>query len=516
VWGKDLSVPTTIMINPPLATVLVGPTNVGYFAGINMVSRSNVTIADLKLNVKPSGASGTFSNRGITVYTARLEGCSNITFSRVNALRGSASDGPAGSAGSTGASGSNGFNGGVGSIDDQNACGLGGRGAAGGGSVTSTNPPSICGSGGANSYYLGGLGGGGGAGGGGASGGPAGGRGAAPDCQGLSGGVGANGQPGATGFSGGSRPGLGPANRAAYFVPSGQSASGADGAGGAGAGGGGGGGGQQGFFCTDGAGSGGGGGGGGGQGGTGGTGGWGGGATYGFYLVSNGANVKLTCCVFGAGTAGVGGTAGNGGAGGSGGTNGLGGPGNNEIGAGGNAGSGGAGGAGGRGQDGANGESVDILVQSGTAPVIAGGGADVDGDGRFDVCDNCPGIANPNQEDDDINGVGNVCESVVAVGDVDAPPLAFALHDIHPNPTRAGATIRFDVPGAGGSVALRVYDAQGRCVRVLAEGRAEPGRRTVTWDARDARGTPVSAGLYFVRLSVADFTATRKLLVLRQ
>ena len=222
----------------------------------------------------------------------------------------------------------------------------------------------------------------------------------------------------------------------------------------------------------------------------------------------------MTCCSFITGNAGGGGTGANGGGGGLGGARGFGGAGNIEIGAGGNGGNGAAGGSGGRGQDGSNGESVDILQQSG-APATVVGGSDVDGDGYPDVCDNCPGIANVHQEDDDINGVGNVCEGVVAVDDGPAP-LSFALHAIHPNPTRAGATIRFDVPRGGGSVALRVYDAQGRCVRVLAEGRLEPGRRTLMWDGRDTRGARASSGIYFVRLSAGSFTGTRKLLVLER
>ena len=544
VWRKDLSAPTNITVNPPVASVTIGPATIGYHAGIDMVGRSNVTIADLTLSVKPTGATGTFNSRGITVYTARLEGCTNVAFSRVHAVRGNASGGLGGSAGVAGANGSSGLSGLFGSPDGENNCGLGGRGGAGGGSITSTNPPSGCavsassglgfsglsgislriggaggsgGSGGADSYFLGGFGGSGGSGGGGASSGGGGSRGTIAECLGNAGGAGANGNQGAAGtsFTPGVRPPIGAANRQAYFVPGGQSTSGGDGAGGSGGGGGGGGGGQQGFFCDDGAGSGGGGGGGGGQGGSGGTGGWGGGSSYGFYLVSNGANVTFTCCSFGPATQGTGGSGAIGGGGGSGGARGLGGSGNSEIGAGGNAGIGGAGGAGGRGQDGANGESIDILLQSGTPPVLVGD-TDVDSDGRLDVCDNCAGIANPNQEDDDLDGLGNVCEGVVAVGDDGSSPLEFALHAIHPNPTRAGATIRYDVPGSGGSVALRIYDAQGRCVRVLAEGWTSPGRRSLSWDTRDARGAPVAAGLYFVRLSVADFTATRKLLVLRR
>ncbi len=40
---------------------------------------------------------------------------------------------------------------------------------------------------------------------------------------------------------------------------------------------------------------------------------------------------------------------------------------------------------------------------------------DGDGDGVGNVCDNCPNVANPGQEDDDGDGIGNACEVVEAV-----------------------------------------------------------------------------------------------------
>lgn len=35
---------------------------------------------------------------------------------------------------------------------------------------------------------------------------------------------------------------------------------------------------------------------------------------------------------------------------------------------------------------------------------------DTDGDGIFDVKDNCPGVYNPDQKDTDGDGIGNLCD----------------------------------------------------------------------------------------------------------
>jgi flagellar hook assembly protein FlgD len=60
-----------------------------------------------------------------------------------------------------------------------------------------------------------------------------------------------------------------------------------------------------------------------------------------------------------------------------------------------------------------------------------------------------------------------------------------------------------------------VYDANGRRVRDLASGRHAAGPFTVAWDGRDADGRELASGIYFAKLRAGDFSATRKLVMLR-
>ncbi len=70
-----------------------------------------------------------------------------------------------------------------------------------------------------------------------------------------------------------------------------------------------------------------------------------------------------------------------------------------------------------------------------------------------------------------------------------------------PNPFAQRTLVKLAVPRpADGSI--RVYDVQGKAVRTLAEGRFEPGERTVEWDGRDAAGGLAAPGLYFVAAEV--------------
>lgn len=74
--------------------------------------------------------------------------------------------------------------------------------------------------------------------------------------------------------------------------------------------------------------------------------------------------------------------------------------------------------------------------------------------------------------------------------------------------------------GKASEVTLRIHDATGRLVRTLEMGHQPAGvydsrSAAAHWDGRNSRGEVVPSGFYFYTLKAGDFTATRKLLIVR-
>lgn len=63
------------------------------------------------------------------------------------------------------------------------------------------------------------------------------------------------------------------------------------------------------------------------------------------------------------------------------------------------------------------GDECDSVIN--TPPIDLSKSTDTDADGSNDNLDNCPEVANPNQEDTDADGIGDVCDSIR-----NRPPIA--------------------------------------------------------------------------------------------
>ena len=94
-----------------------------------------------------------------------------------------------------------------------------------------------------------------------------------------------------------------------------------------------------------------------------------------------------------------------------------------------------------------------------------------------------------------------------------------ALLPSFPNPSNPEVWIPFEL-AAEAPVAIGIYNVTGQQVRRLDLGIRSRGQyssrsQAAHWDGREESGEPVSSGVYFTVLRAGDFTATRKMTILR-
>ncbi len=88
-------------------------------------------------------------------------------------------------------------------------------------------------------------------------------------------------------------------------------------------------------------------------------------------------------------------------------------------------------------------------------------------------------------------------------------PLMYALGQNYPNPFNPTTVIRYQLP-ASSQVSLKVYDVLGREVASLVDAEKNAGIHSVTFD-----GSNLSSGVYFYRLQAGNFSAMKKLMLVK-
>ena len=105
--------------------------------------------------------------------------------------------------------------------------------------------------------------------------------------------------------------------------------------------------------------------------------------------------------------------------------------------------------------------------------------------------------------------------NVTSVHDQDGSvPRVFALFQNYPNPFNPVTQIRFSVPKRT-KVEISVYNILGQKVKTLLNEELEAGNYTSTWNGKDDKGYDVSSGIYFYKLNSQEFSATKKMLLVR-
>jgi|GEM_PF-1498373 len=98
-------------------------------------------------------------------------------------------------------------------------------------------------------------------------------------------------------------------------------------------------------------------------------------------------------------------------------------------------------------------------------------------------------------------------------------PKDTVLLSNYPNPFNPETWIPYHLAKPA-EVTVTLYAADGRLIRTLALGHQPAGvyqdkSRAVYWDGKNELGEPVASGVYFYTFTAGDFTATRKMLIIR-
>ena len=98
-------------------------------------------------------------------------------------------------------------------------------------------------------------------------------------------------------------------------------------------------------------------------------------------------------------------------------------------------------------------------------------------------------------------------------------PERTALLTNYPNPFNPETWIPYQLSEPA-EVILHIYSIKGRLIRTLTLGHQPTGMyqnksRAAYWDGRNNVGEPVASGVYFYTLTAGDFTATRKMLIMK-
>ncbi|MBD3233545.1 MAG: T9SS type A sorting domain-containing protein [candidate division Zixibacteria bacterium] len=94
-------------------------------------------------------------------------------------------------------------------------------------------------------------------------------------------------------------------------------------------------------------------------------------------------------------------------------------------------------------------------------------------------------------------------------GEGEAIPTQYSLSQSYPNPFNANTNIAFELPEES-VVSLEVYNLLGQKLATLADGKKAAGRYVVSWDA-----SSYSSGVYFYRLTTENFSATKRMSLIK-
>jgi hypothetical protein len=99
-------------------------------------------------------------------------------------------------------------------------------------------------------------------------------------------------------------------------------------------------------------------------------------------------------------------------------------------------------------------------------------------------------------------------------GEIINRPTEFSLAQNYPNPFNPETNIQFNLPSAQ-NVNVVVFNLLGQHVKTLVDGTFEAGTHSVIWNGTNDDGINVPSGIYFYKMTTADFAQTNKMALVR-
>ena len=65
------------------------------------------------------------------------------------------------------------------------------------------------------------------------------------------------------------------------------------------------------------------------------------------------------------------------------------------------------------------------------------------------------------------------------------------------------------------NVSAKIYDATGRLVKTIANGKMSEGYHQIEWDSKDETGNAAQAGVYYLRMDGDNYIGTKKILMVK-
>jgi len=107
-----------------------------------------------------------------------------------------------------------------------------------------------------------------------------------------------------------------------------------------------------------------------------------------------------------------------------------------------------------------------------------------------------------------------IAEHLSNNSDITKPLSTTLLFENYPNPFNPETTIRFSV-AKDNYVSLEIYNIKGQLVCSLVDRFYKEGTHNALWNGKDNHGNIVSSGVYFYRLNVGEYSAVKKMLLMK-